>query len=292
MNYNFLSDILCLYYNSDCFHKNSNCESKCSVKTTKNILQDIDNLKNAKSDIIIIPSNLQNALINGTQAFKGQAFPNLRGLFYAQEEFFTVITSKKATITNLGQLQGKKVNISDNNLSMKAILNSPQIMSSLKLNSANIYQIPGEKQFQALCDGSVDAIFMITPHPDTNLGKVSAICEISIMPLPEDLINSMIQINPGYHKSYIPAGVYLGIPYEITTLGLYSALVTTEDFNATTAEGLAKAFFSRINKFNSLSLNLAHLDKKSAFSIKNAIPLHKGVNDYIESQKKIYQSLG
>jgi TRAP transporter TAXI family solute receptor len=80
-----------------------------------------------------------------------------------------------------------------------------------------------------LRDGNLDAFLAMSALPMPAVVDLSSTHELTLVPVSEDVINTVRKDNPPYQAMTIPANSYAGIKQDVVTLAVASTLVTRAD---------------------------------------------------------------
>jgi len=131
----------------------------------------------------------------------------------------------------------------------------------------------------------IDAYFFTVGHPNSNTkDAVSGSKKVNIIPIDEQIINSVIKRYPYYRKVSIPLSYYIPGEGNIPTIGTKAVFFTTEDTDDQTVYEMTKAVFSRLQKLKSASPALMDLTPEKMLT-GYLLPLHKGAMKFYKEQK-------
>lgn len=118
-------------------------------------------------------------------------------------------------------------------------------------------------------------------HPTATIKDTANWVDIRIIPIENNILDSLIKKYPYFAKSNIKAGTYKGQDLDIPTFGVKAVLVTTDDTSAKVVYALTKAVVDNFEEFKKLHPAYANITKESLFEGLSA-PLHEGAKKYFK----------
>ena len=278
-----LGSALCLYYNRD---NNGGFASNpyCRAVSTSGSIANINGLKEAKLDLALVKSNWQKQALNGTGVFaKAGRYDNLRFVFSLHDESLAIIVKRESTIKTLNDMTNRVINIGKPGSSVRVVMDD--IMKSKGWNYTNfkaVTELEHKDEVEALCSGQIDAMILIVEHPNSYIKKVTGLCETNIISVNDNDIVNFIRNNNEYKVTTIPGKIYLGIAYDVQTIGLKATLVAPNDTNDETIYKIAKATFGHLGSLKKLHPALQNLNMYSMLNDGRIAPMHAGVLKYLK----------
>lgn len=224
----------------------SNNGIKCEVVPTSGSLENLKLLQENKIDFAFTLSNLALDAYNGSGYFeKSKPFKEMYQLLNLHDEYFTVLVKDKDKILMFSDLDGKKISNgppnSDSSVAYEALVtyydfkNKPEDIEILHENYA--------KEF---CNGEIDAVMMMTGHPNILTNMITHKCESDFVTLDSDKIDLLVKNNPGFRKVILKKGGYPGITEDQTTVAVSSIFVVGPSVDKNIVENFLKFASTRI----------------------------------------------
>jgi TRAP transporter TAXI family solute receptor len=257
------------------FISQANDGIKCEVVPTSGSLENIWLLQREKIDFAFTLSNLAVQSHNGTGYFSTtEPFKDMYQLLRLHDEYFTVLVKDKDKISVFGDLDGKKVSNGP-----------PQSDSSVAYDALTAYydfkkvpediEILHENYAKEFCDGKIDAIMLMTGHPDMLINMVTNKCESDFVTIEGDKIDLLTKNSPEFKKVTLKAGTYPGITEDQETVAASSILVAGKSVDKKIVKNFLDYFNSRLARFKASDPVLYDIED-SVFTSGFVIP---GFND-------------
>ena len=112
-----------------------------------------------------------------------------------------------------------------------------------------VTELKSAEQSSALCDNTIDAFLMVAGNPVANVLEAATTCDINIIAVEGDKVNTLIDSKPYYGKVTIPGGLYRGVDEDVPSFGLPSTFVTTTKVPEETVYVMVKAVFDNFDTF-------------------------------------------
>ncbi len=219
----------------------------------------------------------------GTEAFVEDGKLPLKILFNMYPAPQHLLTVKGTKITTFADLKGKRVSIgapgSGNQVLTRMILDAAGIDPEKDFNMAQLTQ---PEAAMALKDGNVDAVFWNFAAPGAAVMEVEAVRDVVFIPLPEDLVQKIVEKNPFLMSYKLKAGVYKSIKEDVLTIADGNYMVVKDTMPEDLAYNLAKILIEQRDTFMDITPQAAHFAPEE--SSKGIIPFHPGAVKFFKEQ--------
>jgi hypothetical protein len=219
----------------------------------------------------------------GTEAFEEDGKLPLAILFNMYPAPQHLLTIKGTGIETFEDLKGKRVSIgapgSGNQVLTRMILDAAGIDPEEDFDMAQLTQ---PEAAMALKDGNVDAVFWNFAAPGAAVMEVEAVRKVHFIPLPEDLVDKIVEKNPFLMPYTLKAGVYTSITEPVLTIADGNYMVVHENMDEELAYNLVKTLIENKDAFMDVTPQAAHFVPEEAS--KGIIPFHPGAAKYFAEQ--------
>ncbi|MDI9371267.1 MAG: TAXI family TRAP transporter solute-binding subunit, partial [Synergistota bacterium] len=144
-------------------------------------------------------------------------------------------------------------------------------------------QLTQPEGVMALKDGNVDAVFWNFAAPGSAVLEVAAQREVVMIPLEEDLVNKIIEVNPFLIPYTIKTGVYESIKEDIRTIADGNYLVVRDDMDETLSYNLVKTIIENRDKFMNITTQAEHFTPEEA---------SVGITEFVSGANKYFIEQG
>lgn len=260
---------------------------RCSVESTGGSVYNINTVRAGELEFGVAQSDWQYHAYHGTAKFKDQGkFEDLRAVFSVHPEPVTVLARRDASINNIRDIKGKRLNIGNPGSGTRAtweVLEGALGWSrnDLKLAAA----MKSAETGQALCDNKIDAYFWLVGHPSALTQESVSSCDAVLVNVTGEAIDQLVQENPFYRHATIPGGMYPGNPDDIKTFGVGATFITSAKVPEDVVYEVAKAVLGNLDAFRKLHPAFNNLKAEEMIKDSLSAPLHDGAI-------KAYKELG
>lgn len=255
---------------------------RLAVESTNGSIANLQALNEGKLDLAIAQSDWAYYASRGGQVPFAQPDANLKVLLALHAEQMAVLVKSDSGINDLDGLKGRRINLGPANSGPRTIMTA--LLQTLGWNISEmgaLLDLPFGEQSAALCDGKVDAIVFLVPHPNAAVQEALSRCATKLLPLTGPTVSQLIANNPFYAKSSIPGSTYARETGDVATFGVRALLVGGNSVSDDVAYAIAKAAFSNIALLNTLHPSLARLTAADLKADSFGLPLHPGVAKYL-----------
>ncbi|WP_419771225.1 MAG: TAXI family TRAP transporter solute-binding subunit [Candidatus Marinarcus sp.] len=245
---------------------------------TNGSIDNIEKLKQKKAQFILVQSNI-------AKKYHDKEFTSLKAVMAIYPELLTFIVKKESNIHSIHELKGKKIFIGEEKSGTEETvttlfkeLNLP-LPKRQEQNSIKMSHIQN-----ALNNNLIDGYFYMVGHPTANITNIANAMDVKLIAFDDKSINTFIAENRDYVKGFIPANIYKGNDKAISSFGLKTLLVTTEDMSNDVVYLVVKSVLRNFDEFKKLHPAYKNITKKSLLE-GLLIPLHNGAKKYYKEAK-------
>jgi TRAP transporter TAXI family solute receptor len=269
---------ICRLLNED----NANHGLHCTVQSTSGSLANLKELGQGKIQLALVQSDVVHHAAHGTGPFVGQP-PNdrLRSLFRLHQESLTLIAGANSNINTLADIEGKRVDLgnpgSGERVTSQALLDA---MGWQESSFAPVIPSSINNRLEGLCDGTLDAAFMVAGHPNQGIGDLTGRCKARIIPIEGEQIDRLLKNHPYYQRGRIGANLYPGQPSGVNTFAVTAELVALDSLPDTQVRTVRDVLTARLKQFTRLHPALTTLTLDSMLA-EAEVPRHPGMEDAV-----------
>jgi hypothetical protein len=241
--YYFIGLRLCRYITE------SNNGIRCEVVPTTGSLENIYLLRKGEVDFAFTQAELAVDAYEGKGYFNNVApFPDMIQLLRLHDEAFTIIAKDKDKIFVFGDLDGKKISNGPKNSDSTIAYNILASHYKFKKQPEDI-EIPHEEYANQFCSGKVDAIILMTGHPNSLVNYITHSCESDFVSIEKDKIDMLVEQNQAFKKYIIDEKGYPGINKSENTFAVSAIFITTNSVPKKLISNLTQYLKKRMDQF-------------------------------------------
>lgn len=273
-----LSGSICRLFNLDMVQGGP----RCAVVSTDNPVATVDQLRDGRIDVGIVPSDVLADAVAGAGLFVSRgSWPELRVLFMGHADAFTVVVRRELNIHSAAQLRDRRINMgspgSGERVSMERIMAA---VGLTRTDFSEVRELSLVEQHRALCADKLDAIVYEVPHPSGLIEDIIRMCQGVLVDVSGPAIDDMLHQHPEYERTVIAGGTYPGVKNDIQTLGVRSVVVTTTGLSDALAYGITKSVFENFDDFRRLHPAFSMLSVSDMVGAGGEVPVHPGAVRY------------
>lgn len=220
---------------------------------------------------------------NGVEAFQGDGKLPIRTLMNMYPAPHHLVTTAKTGITKFEDIRGKKV-------SLGAPGGGDQVLSLMILEAAGMdpdediqkQQLTQPEGATALKDGHIDAVFWNFAAPGSAVLEVAAVRDVVLIPLPQEVVDKVVEKNPFLFPYIIAAGTYAKQTEDVLTIADGNFLIVNEKMDEALSYNILKTLMDNREAFKKVTPQAEHFVPKEA-SI-GIVPFIKGGAKYFQEQ--------
>ncbi|HIC8841124.1 TPA: TAXI family TRAP transporter solute-binding subunit [Aeromonas veronii] len=252
----------------------------CTVQSTRGSMANLKALDKGDVQLALVQSDVLHHALHGTGPFSGQGANNeLRSLFRLYQESLTLLAAPNSGITTLADIEGKRVY--PGNKGAGEQITSQALMAAMGWQPGQFaaYQLKSDSEpLEGLCDGSLDAAFVVAGHPSLAVGDLISRCKVRLIPIEGEQIDTLLKQHPYYQRSRIAANLYPGQTTAINNIGMSAELVALASLPDPIVRTVRDTLLSRVKQFSRLHPALSKVTPEQ-LQAQTELPLHAGMSD-------------
>lgn len=260
---------------------NDNIEGMRAVATPSG--GGVDNLNQAKdgeAQIGIANSNLVYQSMTGTDAFEGEANPDIRifaGLYYNPNQ---VVVTNASGIESFADFAGKHFSVGAPGSTTIDEASHHLATAGLSLEDMKTEYMDVASSADAIQNRQLDGAWIMAGVPNAGVTQILTSSDARLLPIPEDVVEALKADYPWYASYSIPAGTYPGQEEDVPTSAVKLTLFLTPDVDEETAYQMAKVFWENWDTLTEDFPALRPADPAKACEDLAGVPLHDGAARY------------
>lgn len=252
----------------------------CTVQSTRGSMANLKALGKGEVQLALVQSDVLHHALHGTGPFSGQGTNNeLRSLFRLYQESLTLLAAPNSGITTLADIEGKRVY--PGNKGAGEQITSQALMAAMGWQPGQFaaYQLKSDSEpLEGLCDGSLDAAFVVAGHPSLAVGDLISRCKVRLIPIEGEQIDTLLKQPPYYQRSRIAANLYPGQTTAINNIGMSAELVALASLPDPIVRTVRDTLLARVKQFSRLHPALSKVTPE-LLQAQTELPLHAGMSD-------------
>ncbi len=239
----------------------------------------IDKLEMEVAQLGFVQSDVANYAYNGIkfEQYNGMPVDCFTAIAALYTETVQLVTCDPS-IKSMEDLRGKSVSIGA--IGSGVYFNALDFLAAYGMTEADIdpqYLSFGDSA-EALKDGKVVAAFVVAGAPTPAVTDLSTSKQSYLVSLDDAAVAKLIEINPSYTKSVIPAGTYSGIDEDIITVGIKATIIANGQVTDEQAYTIVSTIFENKDAIAEAHAKGLELDLEYASTC--GLPYHPGAAKY------------
>ena len=239
----------------------------------------IDKLEMEVAQLGFVQSDVANYAYNGIkfEQYEGMPVDCFTAIAALYTETVQLVTCDPS-IKSMTDLRGKSVSIGA--IGSGVYFNALDFLAAYGMTEEDIdpqYLSFGDSA-EALKDGKVVAAFVVAGAPTPAVTDLSTSKQSYLVSLDDAAVAKLIEINPSYTKSVIPAGTYSGIDEDIITVGIKATIIANGQVSDEEAYTIVSTIFENKDAIAEAHAKGLELDLEYASTC--GLPYHPGAAKY------------
>ena len=239
----------------------------------------IDKLEMEVAQLGFVQSDVANYAYNGIkfEQYDGMPVDCFTAIAALYTETVQLVTCDPS-IRSMEDLRGKSVSIGA--IGSGVYFNALDFLAAYGMTEADIepQYLSFSDSAEALKDGKVVAAFVVAGAPTPAVTDLSTSKQSYLVSLDDAAVEKLIEINPSYTKSVIPAGTYSGIDEDIITVGIKATIIANGQVSDEEAYTIVSTIFENKDAIAEAHAKGLELDLEYASTC--GLPYHPGAAKY------------
>jgi hypothetical protein len=241
----------------------------------------VNKLVEGEFQLVMVQNDVTFYAYNGTEMFKDNAKPNLRGVGTLYGETIQIVTVSSSKVKSLADLRGKRIAVGAAGSGTE--VNCRQILEALGLgyNDVSPQYLSFAEAANGLRDGNVDVAVVTAGVPTAAIRDVASQKDVVILPVSNELAGKLISKYPFYTKFVIPKNTYPKQSSDVQTLAVKAMLLVDASADTKLVYDMTKAIFTGTERLAMAHAQGRNIRKESAQE-GMPIPLHPGAEKFFK----------
>ena len=253
---------------------------KVNVETSKGSPMNCMNIQRGEVQLATIAGDTAFQAVNGEGSFEGQACADVRALCAVYPSLSNWIALRESGLTMVNQLGGKNVAVGPET-------STTEITAIAGMAACGI--TPGKQVNLGLGDGANevgdgirDASHSFAGVPIGGQLSVAQTKDCVFLGYTDAELDAVIEANPSYYKTVIPAGTYPGQDADVPTFGVKALICVNADMDDETAYAFAEAISTHVSDLVAGHASMTAMEDPNFICNDIPIELHPGAKKYFE----------
>lgn len=256
-----------------------------SSQVTNGSVQNLQLMKKGQINVAFTTIDVLQAAYNGTGAFKGKPYKDVRVLAGLYPSVAQMVVRKGLGINSVADLKGKGFVPGAPGSSTKVVADEILAAYGLKESDVHPQYVGFTSAVDLMKNRRVAGAFITAGVPTSAVTQMLATANGELLSLGGSQISKMTQKYPYFYKYTIPAGKYDNQPAAVNTLAQNIMLVVPKSMSDQEAYDLTKALWKNIDTIGQTVSAAKSSSLANAAAGLDGVPLHPGA-------KKFYQEKG
>ncbi len=221
--------------------------------------------------------------VNGKGPFEGEPADNVCNVATLYPQYFQVVT--------LAEGPGDPAEFGGLSLAAQPRGNTGEAITQHLLEAyGESYDTMGRVNFGSytdsvalMKDGNADIFTLGTTVPAGAIMDLASARDIRIVPIDDEGLAAMQELNPGYQRIMIPAGAYPGQDEAVPTIGYSTHIIAQCDLDPDIVHGVLTGIAENVDQLASIAKAVGSATPES-MAVDTGVPMHEGAQRFYAEQ--------
>jgi hypothetical protein len=236
-----------------------------------------------KADVAFANSVSTVDAINGQPPFE-EATTNVCHIATLYPQYFQIVTTADSGIESLDQLKGRGVTTQPTGNTGESITNHLLQASGLTYDDLSGADFVSYNDSVALLkDGNSEVFTLGTTVPASAIMDLASARDIRMLPVDDELLAKMQELNAGYKRIEIPAGSYPGQDEAVPSIGYTTHVIARCDLPDATVTGIVSQIVDHQQDLASVAKAIGDTSLEE-MGADIGVPFHPAAEQYFKDQ--------
>lgn len=224
--------------------------------------------------------------INGKPPFDAKA-TNVCNVATLYPQYFQVVASADSGIKTAADFKGKGLTTQKKGNTGEAI--TAHLLTAYGLTYEDLSSVSYGSYTDSvnqLKDGNAEIFTLGTTVPAGAIMDLASARDIMLVPIPDDGLMKLKDINPGYQRIIVPAGSYPGQDADVPTIGYSTHIIARCDLDADLVYNILSNLSASVSDLASVAKAVGNATPKS-MAVETGVPLHAGAERFFKENGAI-----
>jgi TRAP transporter TAXI family solute receptor len=219
------------------------------AQATQGSIENVQAMAAGQLEAAFVQADVAHWAWRGTGPYKTKgAVRSLRAIGALFPEHVHVVVVKTGPVATLKDLAGKRVSLGEKESGTLADARLILAAGGLSERDLTAENFRLSQAAAALGEGKLDAFFLVGGYPVPAIAELAAATPIGLVPMPEEVRESIHRDYRYFTASTIPAEAYAGLDDETPTLAIRALLATSAEVPEALVYAVTKALWSEPTK--------------------------------------------
>jgi TRAP transporter TAXI family solute receptor len=245
----------------------------------------VENVKLAHKGETVIGEVMGDVAVAGFQGlskFKGKKHEIL-SMAIMYPNLLQVVVLKKSGITNIEQIQGKKISSGSPGSGTNFMSETVFKALGIPMDSYKDSRLSFTESANALRDGTIDVGFWSVGPGTSSILDLATTHDIHIISFTPEQQKKIQAANEEYSAVDLAGGVYRGVDNSVPTIGVWNVMICQKSLGTDLVYNLVKALFEHQDYLLKIHPSASYTTAENAVKY-SPIPLHPGTLKYMKEK--------
>ncbi len=246
-------------------------------------IANVQGVQNGDADLGFANSISTVDAIEGREPFDGPA-DNVCNVATLYPQYFQMVVPANSGIETVEDFKGKRLVTQPVGNTAEQVIRAILETAGLSYDDMEAVDYVSYSDGVALVqDGNAQILTMGTTVPASAIMDLANSTDITVVPLTEEFIDKMREMNPGYAGITIPAGSYPGQDEDVLAVGYATHVVARCDLDADMVHGLLSAMWENREDLAAIAGAMRNTTLEG-MAQDTGVPMHEGAQRFYEEQ--------
>jgi TRAP transporter TAXI family solute receptor len=228
-------------------HENLSVEVLPTQGSRENLLL----LAQGKAQFCIAQSDVIHEALTGTETFT-EPLTNIQAIAPLYNEVVHILVRNPLHLGHIQDIRGKRIAVGPSGGGTESNVRLILESAGISAREVDLVNMSFDEEITAIAKNQIDVAFFTSGYPMNAVKTILQEDEATMLALPPELLERLVDDDPYFRITYIPAGTYPNQNANITTLGVPAILLTSSNVSSYAVYAFTKSVFSS-GRFNPYS---------------------------------------
>ncbi len=243
---------------------NSKTSTNLTVTSTGGSVENARLLGSGENEFALIQTDVFHYALKGIEQFKGAPIKGFSAITACYPEMVQIVVSKKSGIKSVLDMKNKRICVGAAGSGYEVA--ARQVLAAHGMNYDDIDErfLSQAEGKNALQDGQIDAFFMCSGYPNSNVTELSLTGNIDVISIDGTYMKKMLEMYP-FYALFSTSDDQYNVGHKITSVSVMAIMVARNDVPEKEIYNITKAIYENLDELKSLNSKANYVSLDGAF---------------------------
>lgn len=222
-------------------------------------------LGSGENEFALIQTDVNHYALTGTEQFAGKPIRGFSAITALYPEMVQIVVSKKSGIQSVLDMKGKRICVGAAGSGYEVAARQVLLAHGMTYDDIDERFLSASEGKNALQDGQIDAFFMCSGYPNSNVVELGLTGGIDVISIAPEYVKKLTEMYPFYSPYTTPDDDQYKIGHTVDSVSVMAMLVARDDVPEDVIYNVTKVLYENLDEIRLLNSRGNYMTLEGAF---------------------------